>query len=321
MTILVVSYLALFITLPSKAASGRTRLWRALKSLGCATLRDGVYLLPDRPEHAQALGNLGTLAVQVQGSAEVYRLAAWDGGQEARLQRLFQRGPEYREIRDQAQGLQADLETLDERSAAKRLRALEKRWEQVGRIDFFPDPARVATRDLLSKLGDQVRRHYSPDEPSAIDASPARLERAAFQGRVWATRARPRIDRLASAWLIQRHIDPQARFVWLARPGDCQPGWLGFDFDGADFSHLGLRVTFQVLTLSFGLDQDPALARLGDLVKRLDLGEPATPEAQGVAAVLQGLGGAIPDDDSLLERAGAIFDGLYQYFSEESAHV
>jgi hypothetical protein len=73
------------------------------------------------------------------------------------------------------------------------------------------------------------------------------------------------VDRLASAWLIRRFIDPGAHLLWLASPADCPPDALGFDFDGATFSHVGVRVTFEVLLPSFGLET-PALQRLGALV-------------------------------------------------------
>ncbi|MBK7591503.1 MAG: chromate resistance protein [Betaproteobacteria bacterium] len=83
---------------------------------------------------------------------------------------------------------------------------------------------------------------------------------------MWATRKRPWIDRLASAWLISRHIDPKAQFVWLEKPEDCRPYMLGFDFNGAAFTHVGRRVTFETLLESFGLDGDPALRRMAAIV-------------------------------------------------------
>jgi hypothetical protein len=141
------------------------------------------------------------------------------------------------------------------------------------------------------------------------------LVTANYQGRIWATRQRPWVDRLASAWLIQRFIDPQARIRWIAHPQDCPGDALGFDFDGATFTHIGSRVTFEVLLASFGLGQ-PALIRLGQLVHYLDVGGVQPPEAAGVESILAGLREAITDDDQLLGAAHAVFDGLLASFSK-----
>lgn len=117
-----------------------------------------------------------------------------------------------------------------------------------------------------------------------------------------AERQRPWVDRLASAWLVRRFIDPQARIHWIASPQECPADALGFDFDGATFSHVGSRVTFEVLLASFGLEQ-PALARLGLLVHYLDVGGIEPAESAGVESILAGLREALCDDDQLLAAA------------------
>ena len=118
------------------------------------------------------------------------------------------------------------------------------------------------------------------------------------------------MDRLASAWLIRRFIDPQARFVWLADGARPPRGALGFDFDGARFSHVGARVSFEVLLASFGLEGDARLARIGALVHYLDAGGIPVPEAAGLETVLAGLRALHSDDDTLLAAALAVFDAL-----------
>jgi len=123
------------------------------------------------------------------------------------------------------------------------------------------------------------------------------------------------VDRVASAWLIRRFIDTRARFIWLASPADCPADALGFDFDGAAFTHVGERVTFEVLLTSFGLDADAALVRLGAIVHALDVGGPAAPEAIGFEAVMAGTRQRAENDDQLLEHMGAVLDALYAHFS------
>lgn len=121
------------------------------------------------------------------------------------------------------------------------------------------------------------------------------------------------MDRLASAWLIRRFIDPEARFLWLKSAADCPKKALGFDFDGASFSHVGARVTFETLLASFDLET-PALLRLGLLVHGLDVGGVLPPEAAGVERVLAGMRAAIADDDQLHLASAGVFEGLLTAF-------
>ncbi len=159
----------------------------------------------------------------------------------------------------------------------------------------------------------------SPDEPHETAGHIARLDAGPYQGRVWATRRRLWVDRVASAWLIRRFIDRQARFRWLASPADCPRRALGFDFDGAAFTHVGERITFEVLMASFGLEADAALTRLAAMVRALDVGGEPVPEARGFEAVLAGARERCPNDDTLLEAMSTVLDSLYAHFEREAA--
>ncbi|HRP26729.1 chromate resistance protein ChrB domain-containing protein [Thauera sp.] len=313
------SYLALFVSLPTKASTGRMRVWRSVKALGCATLRDGVYLLPDSVDSAAVLDEVAGHAVEAGGSGEVYRLSGCDEAREDALRALFDRSEEYANIAGEIRDLGRSQASLDGAVAARKLQTLGRRFEQVTRIDFFPGEAQRQTLSLIDDLRAALMRRLSPDEPTARPADIPVCARADFQGRVWATRARPWVDRLASAWLIRRFIDPHARIVWLASPSDCKADWLGFDFDGATFSHVGTKVTFETLLASFELESDPALLRLGALVHCLDAGGLPVPEAPGIEALLAGLRASEPDDDALHARACEIFDWLLQNYKDNTA--
>ncbi|WOF35146.1 chromate resistance protein [Pseudomonas aeruginosa] len=311
------SFLALFVSLPTKASTGRMRVWRSVKAQGCATLRDGVYLLPDSADSAATLGEVAAQAVEVGGSGQVYRLSGCDEAQKAALRALFDRGEEYASIAEEIKALGRNLASPDGADAMRKLQPLVRRFEQVNRIDFFPGEAQRQTLSLLDDLRDAITRRMSPDEPTARQTDIPRLNRADYQGRTWATR-RAVGGRLASAWLIRRFIDPSARIVWLASPSDCRNGWLGFDFDGAAFSHVGTKVTFETLLASFGLDSAPALVRLGKLVHCLDLGGLPVAEALGIESLLAGLRASEPDDDALLARACEIFDWLLKSYEDKT---
>jgi len=145
-----------------------------------------------------------------------------------------------------------------------------------------------------------------------------RLDNGKYQGRTWATRRRLWVDRVASAWLIRRFIDRDARFRWLERPSDCPKSALGFDFDGATFTHVGDRVTFETLMASFGLEEDPALLRLASIVHALDVGGEPAPEAKGFEAVMAGARERLTDDDALLAEMSTVLDSLYAHFRREA---
>ena len=160
-------------------------------------------------------------------------------------------------------------------------------------------------------LRHEAEQPLSPGEPATGPGEIASLRIADYQGKTWATRARPWVDRLATAWLVQRFVDRSPSFVWLEDVAACPRSAVGYDFDGADFSHVGERVTFEVLATSFGLDADPALKRLGELVHAIDIGGIAVDEAPGVEMFVRGLQAQHVADDALLKAAVALFDTLY----------
>lgn len=306
----------LIVTLPTQPNAVRVRIWRALKALGCAALRDGAYLLPS------ADGALFTpLVAEVQahgGTALVLALSPTDDRQRDVLLALFDRSEAYRQWLDTAQALQADLAdlaTLGETEARRRWRAVSEALQTLRRIDYYPGAAALQAPSALDALRQTLETRFAKGEPQALaDQGVPRLDSRLFQGRLWATRQRPWVDRLACAWLIRRFIDPAARFVWLADTAPAAPlpaDALGFDFDGARFTHVGARVSFEVLLASFGLDTDARLQRIAGAVHYLDVGGIPVPEAAGLETVLAGLRELHADDDRLLAAAAAVFDALH----------
>lgn len=304
-------WLTLVTTLPARNTAARMRLWRALKALGCATLRDGVYLLPALAEARAALDGLAAEVRGAGGSAEVLAIAATTG-QDAAFRRLFDRSPDYGRL---LAGVRDALASGDPRTA----HALRREFAAVAATDYFPGPARAQLEAALAELA-----AIASGEPRPGDGALRRLARADqanYRGRTWATRKHLWVDRMASAWLIRRFIDRKAKFLWLDNPKKCPKGALGFDFDGAAFTHVGQRVSFEVLAASFGLDADPALARIGAIVHFLDVGGAPVAEAAGIEAVLAGLRAAAGDDDDrLLAETSRVFDGLYTNYQQENTH-
>ncbi len=308
-------WLTLITALPTENATLRQRAWRALKSSGAAVLRDGVYLMPEREGCRAMLERLAAEVNEGGGSAHLLRVEEPAG---ANFRALFDRGQDFAallaEVEQSRQALSAD--TAQE--VMRQTRRLRKSFAGLSAIDFFAGEAQRQADAALCALELACARVLSPDEPHAHTGEVLRLQQADYRGRTWATRQRPWVDRLASAWMIRRFIDPAARLLWLATPADCPADALGFDFDGATFSHVGHRVTFEVLAASFGLEQ-PALTRLGLLVHYLDVGGVQPPEAVGIESVLAGMRHAMADDDQLLAAASAVFDGLWSSFERGPA--
>ena len=299
----------LIATLPTQPSAVRLRVWRALKALGCAALRDGAYVLP--LAHAQELDALAQEVRQHGGAASVLALAPRDAAQEAELVAQFDRSAAFATWQEGARSSLAELPQLRETEARRRARQVSDALAALQRIDYYPGTASAQAQAELAQLQHAVDQRFSRGEPQAVAGALPALKRTSFQGKCWATRARPWVDRLASAWLIRRFIDPRARFAWLDDGLQLPRGAIGFDFDGARFTHVGHRVTFEVLVASFGLGADPALQPIAAAVHFLDAGGIPVAQAAGLEAVLAGLRELHTDDDRLAEAAGAIFDALY----------
>jgi hypothetical protein len=304
------NWLTLILSLPTENATVRMRAWRSLKASGAVVLRDGVYLMPEREQCREVLESIAVDVREGGGTALVLRV---EEPSDTQFVPLFDLSDSYAALLSDVTHTRHTLSVDTLQDTLKQTRNLRKTFTGLVRIDFFSGEPQRQTDAALRELELACARTLAPDEPHAIEGAIARLPLAQYQGRTWATRQRPWVDRLASAWLIRRFIDPHARFLWLAAPGDCPAEALGFDFDGATFSHIGSRVTFEVLMESFALTQ-PALARLGLLVHFLDVGGIQPPEAAGVEAVLAGLRDALTDDDQFLNAAHAVFDGLFASF-------
>lgn len=313
-------WLLLIISLPTENASARMRAWRTLKGTGAAALRDGVYVLPEGVErHA--------LFTEVADDIEAAGGQAWllaTEYPEAPFAALFDRTEDYQRLAADIRDCLASLASHSPQESARLARKLRKSHAALSAIDFFPGEARRQVLAQLEALDQRLLARLSPGEPTPRQAEIARLDIAAYQNRVWATRARLWVDRMASAWLIRRFIDREARFLWLATPADCPAEALGFDFDGARFTHTvshgGNLVSFETLLASFGLEGDAALNKLAEVVHFLDVGGLPVPEAAGLETLLAGMRASLLDDDALLAAASQTFDFLYTHYQlRESA--
>jgi hypothetical protein len=309
------SWLLLITNLPGHNPTLRMRLWRALKAGGAGPLRDGVYVLPDSgparevfEEHAKDIKEGG-------GVAYVLHLETSSREQLDTFRGLFDRTAEYAEVAAQLNVLVGEMAKLTEVEGRQRLTAIGREVHAIVERDYFPGKAREQMESALTDAQAALDARFSPDEPRPGSHKIQRLDAKDYRARTWATRERLWIDRVASAWLIRRFIDPKARFVWLKRVKDCPKRAVGFDFDGAQFTHVDAKVTFEVLVASFGLESDTGLGRLGALVHHLDVGGIPTADGAGFATIMTGARALHTDDAALLEAMTPVIDSLYAAYS------
>jgi hypothetical protein len=309
------AWLLFLLTVQGQQSALRMRVWRALKALGVAVLRDGVYLLPNRPAFFESLRALEKEVAAADGGVQVLELDARDPQQQQEFEALFDRTAEYEKLLWEIRDTRKKLSKMDAGAVSTAAGRLRREVENLVALDFFPGRAASQTTLALEDFLTDANAVLSPDEPHPVEGRIRKLDVAEYRGRIWATRKRPWADRLASAWLIRRLIDPEARILWLDKPADCPGDALGFDFDGATFTHVGSRVTFEVLSASFNLDNDPGVEKIGALIHYLDVGGVPVPEAAGFEAILRGARTTFTDDDELLREAGKLFNLLYGTFA------
>lgn len=306
------NWILLIISLPTENATVRMRAWRALKASGAVVLRDGVYLMPER---AVCRASMEAIAADVSSAGGTSMLLGVEEPDSMDFTSLFNRSEDYANLLGEVSHAMQVLSAATLADSVKKARKLRKAYAGISDIDFFPGEAQRQADAALQELELKIARVLAPDEPLAVQANISLLAVTAYQGRTWATRRRPWVDRLACAWLIRRFIDASAKILWLESAADCPADALGFDFDGARFSHVGNLVSFEVLMASFALET-PALKQLAALVHYLDVGGVQPPESVGIECVLAGMRAAISDDDLLLQAASAVFDGLLISFDK-----
>lgn len=274
--------------LPPKPDYLRVKVRRRLQRIGAVALKNSVYVLPDRLDTREDFEWLLREVVGDGGEATICRARMVAGTTDADLESAFrrERNAEYAEIeREAGRG-----------GSAERLR---RRLEGVMRNDFFEAPGRTAAERAIAGT------------VASAGTAPA--------GATWVTRAGVFVDRIGSAWLIRRFIDPAARFRFVTDQQATNPGELRFDMFGGEYTHEGDSCTFETLLDRFGLS-DPALAAIAEIVHDIDLKEEryGRPETPGIESVLKGIALGADDDGQRLERGFSLFDGLYARLRSDS---
>lgn len=307
-------WLVFVTTLPTEDPAGRMRVLRTLESLGCAVLRDGVFLLPDTPAARQGLTSLSEHIARLSGSAYVLCVASVDEAQTRQFLALFDRTHKYEELIKTVESIKSAIGYSDSVSIMRVLNKHKRDFKMISTLDFFPSDARDRAAHALADAEKAVHALMFPEaqKKSSVLDTTGKL----YFRRMWATRKPLWADQLASAWLIRRFIDPEAKLLWLERSEECPANAIGYGYAGATFYSTRDKVTFEEFLDGFKLDKNAALRRIGGLIHALNAGDSTVAEAAGVQTLLQGALRRTQSEDQLLAETEMTFDLLYEAYFE-----
>ena len=313
-------WLLLIHQIPPKPDYFRVKVWRRLQRLGAVAIKNSVYVLPKNDQTQEDFQWVLREIIEGRGEASLCEARFVDGLSDEEVEALFQaaRGAEYDQIAEEARRLaeiplpNGQMEETRRTKLEIDLVRLKRRLAEVVAIDFFGAPGRETAEGLVSGVEARVIGKNSMLGPDSART----FRREDFLGKTWVTRKGIYVDRMASAWLIRRFIDPDARFKFVPPKGyKPLPGELRFDMFEAEFTHEGDRCTLEVLIQRVGLD-DPALIPIAEIVHDIDLKDSkfGRQDTIGIERLIAGIAMTHKDDEVRLERGAAVFDDLYEYF-------
>ena len=311
-------WLLLIHQIPPKPNYFRVKIWRRLQRLGAVAIKNSVYALPSNEQAQEDLNWVLREIVEGGGDASLVEARLVEGLNDEQVKEMFRaaRDADYQAIANDARELSRRLPRKGEIADEKRgelegaLARLQKRVGEVATIDFFHARSRESVDGLLKEMEEKLAAR-----PEKTDDAPTRaLEKP--RGATWVTRTGIHVDRMASAWLIRRFIDPKAKFKFVStREYRHQTGELRFDMFDGEFTHQGELCSFEVLLARFEIT-DAALRAIAEIIHDIDLKDEkyGRPDNAGFEHLINGIALAHPQDEVRLERAGSVLDDLYQYF-------
>jgi hypothetical protein len=314
------SWLLLIHQLPAKPAYLRVKIWRRLQGIGAIAIKNAVHVLPMNEETQEDFEWLLREIEEGGGEAFVCEARLIDGLSDQEIRALFDqaRDADYAQLLKDARALAKSLRPNAKGSALAEVRAqiarLRKRLAEIVAIDFFGAIGRETVEETIRTL--EARLNEDSVVKGKDTAPSAARPPETLRNRTWVTREGVYIDRIASAWLIRRFIDPQARFKFVSgkgyRPKEAE---LRFDMFEAEFTHEGDKCTFEVLLERCGL-KDAALRAIAEIIHDIDLkdGKFGRTEVAGIRTLIEGIGAATSDDTQRIARGSEVFNDLYEYF-------
>lgn len=316
-------WILFFYTVPSKPVSSRMKVWRKLMKAGAVQLKGAVYILPFNDEHYELLQWLVSEISAMKGEAAFTRIEHIDTMKDSEIIALFnrQRADDYKSTAGALDDLESRLGGVRQGGKAQHIKGLSEHFDKLLRgfeetksIDFFSIKEGEALGERIKGVGAEIKKLSGTETAKAGPLTITPREVDAYKGKVWVTRRKPFIDRIASAWLIRRFIDGSAVFAFIdEKDADlADKNSVVFDMRGGEFTHIGDLCTFEVLVKSFGF-KDRNLKKIAEIVHDLDLKDDKykSAEARGLENILIGIRKTAKDDRDALERGVQVFEMLY----------
>jgi hypothetical protein len=316
-------WLLLIHQIPPKPAYLRVKIWRRLQRLGAIAIKNSVYALPRGEQAREDLQWVLREITAGGGDGTVCEARLIDGASDTQVEALFlaARSADYRKLAEDARRLGRTLPAGSKRAREGRpqveadLARLKRRLEEIASLDFFGAPGREAAAGLIGGIESRLRGGQGRPGRSAQPVASTE----SLRGKTWVTRQGVHVDRIASAWLVRRFIDPAAKYKFVPAKG-YRPlaGEIRFDMFDAEFTHVGDRCTMEVLLERTGI-ADRAAWIIAEIVHDIDLKDSKfeRPETSGIERVIAGIAMSHKDDESRLQRGGALFDDLYGFYSRK----
>ena len=293
----------------------RVKIGRRLQRLGAVAIKNSVYALPSSDQSQEDLQWVLREIVESGGEGSICESRFVDGLSDAQVEALFNaaRDADYTMILKDARS----TDEVGGSEAAALAARLRRRLTTIAAIDFFGAPGRGAAESAVAELERRAQSARTDEPDNDSDRGAPEIDLSG--GRTWVTRRGIHVDRMASAWLIRRFIDPAARFKFVAARGYApEPGELRFDMFEAEYTHTADCCTFEVLLSQFSVT-DPALRPIAEIVHDIDLKDEkfGREETPGIERLIAGIALTHRDDEARLSRAGAMLDDLYEYFRKK----
>lgn len=315
-------WLLFFYSVPSKPVSNRVKIWRRLIKAGAVQLKGAVYVFPYTPENFELCQWLVSEVASVSGDGGFVRAEKIEAMSNEEITAIFD---QHRE--NDYRGIEKDIDDIERRAASIRkagamqnakklleqLNKYSKRFEEIKKVDFFSSPMGIDIEGKIQRLKSELKDSAQTDAKDK-DIIVTRRNIKDYQGRIWVTRKRPFVDRMASAWLIRKFIDKKAVFGFIEEKDmeSMAEDKIAYDIRGGEFTHIGDLCTFEVLARSFNI-KDRQIVKISELVHELDIKDDKynTPEARGVEEILLGIRKTFKGDADILEKGMSVFEMLY----------
>jgi len=317
-------WLLLIHQIPPKPNYFRVKIWRRLQRLGAVAIKNSVYVLPKTDQTQEDFQWVLREIIEGKGEGSICEASFVDGLSNDQIEALFQsaRETEYRQIADEARRLAKTPSPKKQIADSQRtpveidVTRLRRRFTEIVALDFFGAPGREAAEGLISGIEARIQKKSGKPAVNVAAARPHTLK-----GKSWVTRKGIHVDRMASAWLIRRFIDPDAQFKFVP-PKDYKPlpDEVRFDMFEAEFTHVGDRCSIEVLIDRVGID-DSALTPIAQIVHDIDLKDSkfGRQETVGIERLIAGIAMAHREDETRLTRSAIVFDDLYEYFKRKGS--